>query len=368
VDDSYATSDTGRRSITRAAADGVLSNDQANGGGPMTVELVTGPAEGVLELRPDGSFTYTYNGPVQFWSANFTYRVRNANGTSNVATVNLIALEATRPFGPRVVGVLDDGVDRHVHVRFSPPIGSTPDQYAISGGTRPGETLALLPTGSPFPTHKFKTGFTGSYFIRVHSVNGTILGPPSDDVPLHLNENLPPSAPVNLLSVVNGSDLALAWTNTYEGGIPTNTFLRVTGDANATIPLGRTETFQFRGAPNGRYVLQVLNTNVSGASPVSNAAPITIPSACIGPPLMPEDYLLAPLGNLVIDLSFFTTRGPAPTSYKADVRSPNFNGEVPLPQRSVSAVVRPGRYQIRVAASNSCGDSPWTPFQEALVQ
>lgn len=365
VNDSYSPDSPG---VLVVPADrGVLVNDDSNGGGPMTATIFTGARQGTVTLSPDGGFTYIPP-PFFFGTDSFEYRARNANGDSNIATVTITRSLPTGgpPTNLNVVGVIDDGIDRHVHVRFDPPSGTPPVQYALAGGTQAGETLALLPTGSAFPTYKISTPLTGSYFIRMHASDGTTLSGPSNEVPLHLTTAVPPSPPVDLLGLVNGSDVHLVWQHTFGGGIPTNALLRVSGAASLVVPLGSTDSFSFSNVPTGTYTIDMVESNDGGVSPPSAAVTLTFPGPCSGPPEMPEDYLLSTRGR-EIDVSFFTTRGPAPTGYKADVRSPGFNGEVPLPRRSVSAAVPPGVYQIRVAASNPCGDSPWTPFQEVAV-
>jgi hypothetical protein len=75
------------------APPGVLGNDTDSGGLPLEAALVKEPAHGVLELEPNGSFTYApdsgYHG-----EDSFEYRDEDANssvneGHSNVATVTI---------------------------------------------------------------------------------------------------------------------------------------------------------------------------------------------------------------------------------------------------------------------------------------
>ena len=68
-------------------APGVLGND-STGGASLTAVLMSGPANGVLTLNTDGSFSYTpTNG---FLGADtFTYEANNGQTNSNIATVNL---------------------------------------------------------------------------------------------------------------------------------------------------------------------------------------------------------------------------------------------------------------------------------------
>ena len=85
VDDAYATDEDTALTI---AAPGVLGNDTDVDGDALTAVLNTGPANGVLTLNANGSFTYTpaagFNG-----SDSFTYAANDGTVNSNVATVTI---------------------------------------------------------------------------------------------------------------------------------------------------------------------------------------------------------------------------------------------------------------------------------------
>lgn len=55
VDDGYSIAEDGTLAVN---APGVLINDGSNIGNPLTAEVVSGPAHGVLSFGPDGGFTY----------------------------------------------------------------------------------------------------------------------------------------------------------------------------------------------------------------------------------------------------------------------------------------------------------------------
>jgi MYXO-CTERM domain-containing protein len=57
-DDVYET-EAGRALTVSTATAGVLGNDSDDDGEPLTVQLTTRPVHGMLDLRPDGTFTYT---------------------------------------------------------------------------------------------------------------------------------------------------------------------------------------------------------------------------------------------------------------------------------------------------------------------
>ena len=54
----------------------------------------------------------------------------------------------------------------------------------------------------------------------------------SNEIRIFVNVPAAPSAPADLLGLVNGSSVALAWRNTFEGGAPGGLILDVTGRAH----------------------------------------------------------------------------------------------------------------------------------------
>jgi VCBS repeat-containing protein len=91
--DSYSTS---QGSALTVKAPGVLSNDTDPNGDPLTVSLVSGPANGTLKLNADGSFTFTPN--VDFAGTDsFTYRASDGATVSNLATVTLTVSPSNTP-------------------------------------------------------------------------------------------------------------------------------------------------------------------------------------------------------------------------------------------------------------------------------
>ena len=86
VDDSYFV--LLNEPLTTVAANGVLANDQDIDSPSLTASLVTGPSRGQLNLRADGSFTYTPQNNFK-GTDTFTYRARDASNHSAPVTVTL---------------------------------------------------------------------------------------------------------------------------------------------------------------------------------------------------------------------------------------------------------------------------------------
>jgi hypothetical protein len=201
----------------------------------------------------------------------------------------------------------------------------------------------------------------------MHSLLGTSQSGPSNEVPLHVNTTVTPSAPANLLGAVDGSNLTLAWKNTFVGGIPTNTFLRVTGDASVTIPLGPTETFTYSPVPAGQYSFEVLSANAGGVSAASNKVTLAFPGSC-SPPQMPTKFLLSVNGLRMGAIWDLPLAGPAPSGYTLNVTSPVFTGRVPnIRTTNIRAQVVPGAYTASLEATSACGASARTPTQTVVV-
>lgn len=92
-EDTYDVKEDGQ--LSKTADEGVLANDSDPAGESLTAELVSGPQQGDLDLRSDGSFTYQPNAGASDRD-NFTYRARDASGnlseTTNVS-IGIIAKE-----------------------------------------------------------------------------------------------------------------------------------------------------------------------------------------------------------------------------------------------------------------------------------
>jgi large repetitive protein len=84
-DDSYSTEED---TTLRVPEPGVLENDTDADGDTLTVRLVDGPSNGVLDLSPDGSFTYTASANFNGTDA-FTYEACDAQGECVTATVEI---------------------------------------------------------------------------------------------------------------------------------------------------------------------------------------------------------------------------------------------------------------------------------------
>jgi len=69
----------------------LLVNDEDAEDGILTAFLVDAPSHGTLDLRPDGTFTYTHNGSNNLTDS-FTYKVSDGESESEAVTVTIQVL------------------------------------------------------------------------------------------------------------------------------------------------------------------------------------------------------------------------------------------------------------------------------------
>lgn len=261
------------------------------------------------------------------------------------------------PDAPTVFAVASI-IGNAVTLRWAPPAaGSTPSGYVLEGGISPGEVLASIPTGSRSPSFTISAP-TGAFYIRLHTTGLGGRSPASNEIRIFVNMPTPPSAPVDLLGLVNGSSIALGWRNTFDGGAPASVVLDVSGALSLSLPLGLTDSFTFNGVPPGTYTFRVRGLNgagVFGAS--SNPVTLTFPGACSGVPQAPANFVAYRDGRTIGVFWDPPAAGAAPTSYVLTVTG-GFNGSLPTTARQLSGMVGSGTYVLTVSASNACGTGP----------
>jgi len=248
-----------------------------------------------------------------------------------------------------------------VTLSWTAPInGITPTGYLLEGGVSPGEVLGGAATGSTATTFTFAAP-TGAFYLRVHAVAAGARSVASNEIRILVNVPAPPSAPANLLGLVNGSSLQLAWKNTAAGGTPTGLILDVTGSLVGSLSLPLTEDFALAGGvPAGTYSMSLRAVNSTGISASSNSVTLTFPGACSGAPAPPTNFVATPGVNALSLTWGLPASGPAPSGYLLIV-SGAFVGSVPVSGRSIAGAVPAGTYTLSIAATNVCGSSAPSP-------
>lgn len=282
-----------------------------------------------------------------------------------LASSSVLAVPHPVPLAPRELTATSIVGNTVTLSWIAPQGGIPPTGYVLEGGVHPGEVLASIPTGSIAPQFTFEAP-AGAFYIRVHAVAGTLRSAPSNEIQIVVRVAAPPSAPVNLRGLVNGSDVALSWTNTFDGGAPTSLWLSVTGAIETALPLPMAETFTYANVPPGTYTLRVVAANAVGTSPFSNAVTLTFPGPCTGVPGVPVNLQTWKVGSTIFASWDAPVSGPAATGYGVFV-SGAYVGGFTTTARTLSGVAGPGEYVISVAATNACGTGPATASQTVVL-
>ena len=253
------------------------------------------------------------------------------------------ASNASRQALPRVNEIVCFRLDQSLNALVVAP--NLSDLNAAGGGA---DDYGKLPKGN--------LDLTGEYFVWTANAGTARLDAFVVRVPIgRLSDGaLAPSAPAHLLAMVNGSQLALSWTNTTGGGPPAGMVLNVTGSAHASFALPPGEMFSVDGVPPGTYTLTMSAFNGHGVSAPSNAVTVTVPAACSGAPDAPRDLQASTSGNQVTVAWLPPAAGPAATIYGLLV-SGSWSGAIPVTSRALTGTVGPGTYTISVVAANPCG-------------
>ena len=179
-------------------APGILTNDQAPAGTPLTAVLVSGTASGTVNLDPNGSFTYTPN-PGFVGTDQFTYRAVGGGNASNVATATIVVQDIPVPVAPTLIRfgyhasrtflVLTFGTDLdparagalanyHLTGANGKPIALTSAVY--DAATR---TVTLLPARSLPLNARYRLVVNGSAPAGVTDTAGTLIDGNRDGLP-----------------------------------------------------------------------------------------------------------------------------------------------------------------------------------------
>lgn len=302
-------------------------------------------------------------GTVDYHVAANTAGPRSGAITIGGRTFTVTQVSATEPMPPEALTahVVRGSV---VTLRWTmPSFGPAPTHFVLEGGLSRGQTLATLSTGSSAPVVSV-TMPTGSFYVRVRAANGAHSSAPSNEILLHVNVAVPPSAPRAVVGLVTGSTVTLAWTNTYEGGAPASLLLTIAGPTTGSVPLVLSDSVSARDVSPGTYVVSLSAVNGAGVSPPSNAVALTV--TCSGPPFVPTGVVVYNAGRTVFVEWAPGPGGPAPTSYRLHV-SGTWTGTIATTGRAMSRAAAPGSYTLSVQAVNACGVSGGTAPYTVVV-
>jgi len=234
-----------------AVAQGVLANDVDGEGGALQAELVAGPANGLLTLNPNGSFSYApaanFNG-----SVTFTYRASDGVqiGNTQTVTLNIAAVNDPPTISPIAnvsiaqgtatsaltftIGDLDTAVGGLVVSRTSSNNTLVPLTGIVFGGSEANRTVTVTPNPVQSGTSTISiTVSDGAGGTTTSSFVLTVIAKPNI-----LNVN-PYSAGVGTTVGVSGANY------TVPGGVTSVTFNGIAASftqngslINAIVPVG----------------------------------------------------------------------------------------------------------------------------------
>ena len=247
----------------------------------------------------------------------------------------------------------------------APALGPAPTNYLLEGSLTPGVVLASVPTGSPATTFSFAVP-SGSYYLRLRSMNGGELSLPGNEIKVNVNMPVKPATPTNFQAAVKGRTIWLAWKHSYTGGEPTSLMLDITGALTTSVQLPLSEELSVPNVFDGTFTLRLRAVNAAGSSAQTGGATLSVPSTTCALPRVPMNYSALRSGNVVVMAWDAPSGGTPATSYQILV-SGTYSGSFPTPARGFAGAAPPGTYVLSVRAVNACGAGPATAFQTVVI-
>ncbi len=277
--DSYTTREA--TTLTVGVNTGVLANDTDADGDALTANLVSGPANGMLALTDDGSFTYTPNAGFTaggnqttrfFGTDTFTYKANDGIDDSDTTTVTLTVVPNSAPVAtndtytatantaltvPAATGVLANDTDSE---------GDTLTALLVGGGPSNG-TLGLGTDGGF--TYTPNTGFSGTDAFTYKANDGL-----DDSNNATVTISVSPVASNDAYSTVQFDPLVQNGVLDNDSGIGLTASL-VTSTANGNLSLSSDGTFTY--TPTGSFTgTDSFTYQAVSAGVASNTATATI--------------------------------------------------------------------------------------------
>lgn len=356
-----------------ATADGSLVHFAwalpASGGAVTNYRLELGPGPGTTTLTLDAGSTTSLSAATiapGTWFARV--RASGGGGLGPPSTEASFTLTGA-PSRPRNLnGTVNENL---VSFTWASPVAGAVAGYQIEAGSAPGlANLAVLRLGV---TSSFSvTAPNGSYYVRLRAGNAQGLSSASNEVFLTAG---PVSAgpPQSLTVDVIGNTVRLSWAPPTTGGAATS-YLLEAGSAStlsniATLPVAGT-ALTVPGVPNGTYFVRVRGVNRAGVGPSSEEVSFTVGGPPPELPGAPSGLVAAVTGSSVSLAWSPPVSGGDPAGYMLFAGSAPGLGNLAAiaigntPAFATSGVP-PGRYYVRVIATNAAGSSG--PSNEVTV-
>jgi VCBS repeat-containing protein len=335
TDDAYATDEDVQLVVT---APGVLANDNDVDGDPLQAAVASGPANGILSLAADGSFTYTPN--LDFVGADaFTYTLSDGNGGSDTGSVTL----TVGPVNDPPVAVADaHATDEDVALVVAAPgvLGNDSDldgdALASSVATLPTEGTLTLGSDGSF-TYTPDADFNGgdSFTYTVSDGNG---GSSAGSVSLSVNGiNDAPVATDDAYATAEDTPLVvsapgvLANDNDVDGDVLSAAVASGPASGNVTLNVDGSFTYtpdaNFNGGDSFTYTL----SDGNGGSDTGGVT-LTVDAVNDAPVVVADGYFITEDSTLTVAAPGVLNNDSDPEGdpLSAAVETPAANGLVSL--------------------------------------
>jgi hypothetical protein len=244
--------------------------------------------------------------------------------------------------------------------------------YVVRAGTGPGlSNLADVALHS-LATSLATAAPNGTYYVRVHALNAYGLSPASNEVTFTLGPApcTAPGIPGTLSSTVTGAQVAFSWgaaSGATSYALEAGT---ASGLANiAVVNVGGALAFA-TPAPAGTYFVRVRGVNACGSGAATNEVTAVVGGA-VAVPGSPQSLGATVTGRTVTLAWTAPTTGGAATGYILEAGTGPGLADIaaaPLPSPGFAAAnVPPGRYYVRVRATNAAGSGPPTADVTVVV-
>jgi hypothetical protein len=232
--------------------------------------------------------------------------------------------------------------------------------FVLEGGAS-GETPIAVGVGAV--TLSRQTVEAGRYSARVRLVEDVASAHPSNVVDITTAAGAVPATPTDLRATVDGRRVTLAWMPNFTAGMPTQTYVVVSGVADP-LPVGLGSSATFTDVPEGAYEVRVATWNEAGASALSSPVTVVVPGGCVAPQT-PAWVSVGVEGRLGIAWWETAPTGGAATDYLVTVDELGVFSTAGATR--LAGLLEPGAYRISVRAQNACGISAPSAVQVLRV-
>jgi hypothetical protein len=355
-----------------SSSSGLLSVANDLDGDPLTLSQVDSPSHGVLNVQPDGSFTYApfyhYYGP-----DSFTYKVNDGFGDSNIGRANIQVTESA----PMAVDIFLNppfvsDLDGNVLLDFGGTVG-----YDLDGDKLTAKVLqttqhgTLVEYGDDLWKYTPEPGYVGPDPFT-YLVNDGILDSNPATAVINLTDGQTPVADPDSYAVVAGhdlnSDVGVLENDTWQAP-DTVTIIPGSGPLHGTLLSFDVMTGKFLYHPDPGYTgpdsfTYSLHDNMNGKESAPTAVTIQVITASLDMDGVGKDQKLDPGGFIGVNANNDNgSRVTDAVPVLRDYQTSDFNADDPQ-LRKVAISVDPAApaatvFTVSVSATGSGRISLW---------